>query len=53
LGTPLSARTNAPVIIDGDYVIAGTGLAITSAQQPLIIACQLGAKGKLPDTVGS
>jgi alcohol dehydrogenase (cytochrome c) len=51
--TPLSAQTNAPVTIDGDYVIAGAGLAITSAQQPLIIAYQLGAKGKLPDTVGS
>ena len=51
--TPLSAQTNAPVTIDGDYVIAGAGLAITSAQQPLIIAYKLGAKGKLPDTVGS
>jgi alcohol dehydrogenase (cytochrome c) len=51
--TPLSAQTNAPVTIDGEYVIAGAGLAITSAQQPLIIAYKLGAKGKLPDTVGS
>ena len=50
--TPLSAQTNAPVTIDGDYIIAGAGLAITSAQQPLIIAYRLGAKGKLPDTVG-
>ena len=51
--TPLSAQTNAPVTIDGDYVIVGAGLAITSAQRPLIIAYKLGATGKLPDTVGS
>jgi outer membrane protein assembly factor BamB len=53
LKTPLSAQTNAPVTIDGDYVIVGAGLAITSAQRPLIIAYRLGAKGKLPSTAGS
>jgi outer membrane protein assembly factor BamB len=53
LRTPLSAQTNAPVTIDGDYVIVGAGLAVSSAQRPLIIAYKLGAKGKLPDTVGS
>jgi outer membrane protein assembly factor BamB len=53
LKKPLSALTNAAVTIDGDYVIVGAGLAITSAQRPLIIACKLRATGKLPDTVGS
>jgi outer membrane protein assembly factor BamB len=51
LKTPLSAQSNAPVTIDGDYVIAGAGIAITSAQRALIIAYRLGATGKLPDTV--
>jgi alcohol dehydrogenase (cytochrome c) len=51
LKTPLSAGTNAPVTIDGDYVIAGAATALSSGQQPLIIAYKLGAKGKLPDTV--
>jgi alcohol dehydrogenase (cytochrome c) len=51
LKTPLSAQTNAPVTIDGDYVIVGAGLAVSTGQQPLIIAYKLGAKGKLPDTV--
>jgi outer membrane protein assembly factor BamB len=50
--TPMSARTNAPVTVDGDYVIAGAGLA-SGSEQPLIIAYKLGAKGTLPDTVGS
>ncbi len=53
LKKPLSALTNAPVTIDGGYVIVGAGLAITSAQRPLIIAYKLRATGKLPDTVGS
>jgi outer membrane protein assembly factor BamB len=52
LKTPLSAGTNAPVTIDGDYVIVGAANALSSGQQPLIIAYKLGAKGKLPDTVG-
>ena len=52
LNTPLSAQTNAPVTIDGDYVIVGAGLAVSTAQQPLIIAYKLGANGKLPHKVG-
>jgi outer membrane protein assembly factor BamB len=51
LKTLLSAGTNAPVAIDGDYVIVGAANALASGQQPLIIAYKLGAKGKLPDTV--
>jgi outer membrane protein assembly factor BamB len=51
LHKPMSAGTNAPVAIDGDYVIAGAGVAHSSAQRPLIIAYKLGATGKLPDTV--
>jgi hypothetical protein len=39
--------------VAGVALLIVAGLAITSAQQPLIIACKLGAKGKLPDTVGS
>ena len=53
LKTPLSAWSNAPVAVDGDYVIAGAGLVAASTQQPLIIAYKLGAKGTLPDTVCS
>ena len=49
LNTPLSAGSNAPVTIDGDYVI--TGAAVPPAGQALIIAYKLGAKGKLPHTV--
>jgi len=52
LKTPLSAGTNAPVTIAGDYVIAGAGVQLSQKQQPLIIAYKLGATGKLPDTVG-
>ena len=51
LKTPLSAGTNAPVAIDGDYVIAAAGVPLSKGQ-PLIIAYKLGANGKLPDTVG-
>jgi alcohol dehydrogenase (cytochrome c) len=53
LKTPLSAGSNAPVTIDGDYVIVGAGSAVAKSQQPLIIAYKLGATGKLPDTVRS
>jgi outer membrane protein assembly factor BamB len=53
LKTPLSAGTNAPVTVDGDYVIAGAGVPLSTAQQPQIIAYKLGATGKLSDTVGS
>ena len=52
LKTPLSAGTNASVTIADDYVIAGAGVALSTSQQPLIVAYKLGASGKLPDTVG-
>jgi outer membrane protein assembly factor BamB len=51
--TPLSAGTNAPVAIDGDYVIAGAGAPLSAKQRLMIIAYRLGGTGKLPDTVGS
>ena len=51
--TPMSAGSNAPVAVDGDYVIAGAGVATSSTQRSMIIAYKLGATGKLPDTVGS
>src|SRR5260370_36892894 len=53
LKTPLSAGTNAPVTIAGDYVIAGAGVPQSKSQQPLTIAYKLEANGKLPDAVGS
>jgi outer membrane protein assembly factor BamB len=53
LKTPMSAGSNAPVAVDGDYVIAGAGAALSGNQQTLIIAYRLGGTGKLPDTVGS
>ena len=53
LDTPMSAGTNAPVAVDGDYVIAGAGAALSSTQRPMITAYKLGAHGKLPDTVGA
>jgi alcohol dehydrogenase (cytochrome c) len=49
---PLSAGANAPVAIDGDYVIAGAGVPLSKAEQPMIIAYKLGGTGKLPETVG-
>ena len=52
LRTPLSDGSNAPVAVDGDYVIAGAGLqGQPKSRQALIIAYRLGAHGKLPDTV--
>ena len=51
--TPMSAGSNAPVAVDGDYVIAGAGAPLSSTQRDMIIAYKLGATGKLPDTVGS
>jgi alcohol dehydrogenase (cytochrome c) len=51
--TPMTAGSNAPVAVDGDYVIAGAGAALSSTQRNMIIAYKLGATGKLPDTVGS
>jgi alcohol dehydrogenase (cytochrome c) len=53
LRTPMSAGSNAPVAVDGDYVIAGAGAPLAATQQAMIIAYKLGAAGKLPDTVGS
>jgi alcohol dehydrogenase (cytochrome c) len=50
--TPMSAGSNAPVAVDGDYVIAGAGVPLSSTQQDMIIAYKPGATGKLPDTVG-
>jgi outer membrane protein assembly factor BamB len=49
---PLTAGTNGPVTVDDDYVIAGAGVPLTKAQQPMIIGFKLGATGKLPETVG-
>ena len=51
--TPMSAGSNAPVAVDGAYVIAGAGAALSSTQKNMIIAYKLGATGKLPETVGS
>ena len=53
LKTSMSAGSNAPVAVDGDYVIAGAGAALAAGQRPMIIAYKLGAAGKLPDTVGA
>jgi len=49
----MSAGSNAPVAVDGDYVIAGAGTALSSKERDMIIAYKLGATGKLPDTAGS
>jgi len=45
----LTAGSNAPVTIDGDYVI--TGAAVPESGRALIIAYKLGATGRLPSTV--
>jgi len=50
LKTRLPAMTDAPVTIDGDYVITGTGVAPSANRPSLIIAYRLGATGKLPVT---
>ncbi len=47
------AGSNAPVAVDGDYVIAGPGVALSPAQRDMIIAYKLGATGKLRDTAGA
>src|SRR5580692_3975582 len=53
LKTPLSAQTNTPVAVDGDYVLVGAAVpSLSASNKELIIAYELGAKGKLPDTVG-
>jgi outer membrane protein assembly factor BamB len=49
--TRLTAGSNAPVAVDGDYVIAGAGAPLSASQRPMIIAYKLGATGKLPETV--
>ena len=46
--TPMSAGSNAPIAVDGDYVIAGAGVALSATQRDMIIAYKLGATGKLP-----
>jgi hypothetical protein len=51
LKLPLSAGTEAPMTIDGDYVTTGAGIPNSNTQQPLIIAYKLGASSKVPDTV--
>jgi outer membrane protein assembly factor BamB len=51
LKTPMSAGSNAPVAVDGDYVIASAGVASSAHDKPLIIAYKLGAHGTLPATV--
>jgi alcohol dehydrogenase (cytochrome c) len=53
LKTPLSSGSNAPVAVDGDYVIAGAGVQAPKSARQLIIAYRLGATGKLPVTVGA
>ncbi len=49
---PLSAGTNAPGTIDGDYVIVGASIIRSARQRPLIIAYNIGGAGRLPSTVG-
>ena len=51
LNTPLSAGSNSPVAIDGDYVIVSAGSKLHPGENALIIAYKLGAKGNLPDNV--
>jgi alcohol dehydrogenase (cytochrome c) len=52
LKTPLSAGSNSPVTVDGDYVLVGAGVQVPKTAHQLIIAYKLGAKGTLPGTVG-
>jgi alcohol dehydrogenase (cytochrome c) len=52
LRTPMSSEANAPVAVDGDYVIAGAGVQAPKSARQLIIGYRLGATGKLPVTVG-
>ncbi len=53
LKTPLPARTNAPVTIDGDYVITAGSVAQPAGQRMFIVAYRLGATGKLPSSAGA
>jgi outer membrane protein assembly factor BamB len=50
LKTALSSGSNAPVAVDGDYLVTGAGVQFPEGRQQLIIAYRLGANGKLPDT---
>jgi len=52
LKLPLSANTNTPVTVDGDYVITAATVFRSAAQRTMIIAYKLGGTGKLPHTVG-
>jgi hypothetical protein len=47
----LSNRTNAPVTIDGDYLITAASVLSSVKQHVLIIAYKLGATGQLPHPV--
>jgi hypothetical protein len=47
----LSNRTNAPVTIDGDYLITAASVLGSAKQHVLIIAYKLGGTGKLPHPV--
>jgi outer membrane protein assembly factor BamB len=47
----LSSRTNAPVTIDGDYVITAASVVSSASQHVQIIAYKLGGTGKLPHPV--
>ena len=51
LNKPMSAGTNAPIAVDGDYLITAASFAQSKTEKPLIIAYKLGANGALPDTV--
>lgn len=46
LNRQMPAGSNAPVTIDGDYVIAGAGVPQSSTQRPVIIAYKLGGRRK-------
>jgi outer membrane protein assembly factor BamB len=48
LKMPLPNRTNAPIAIDGDYLITAASVLHSESQRILIIAYRLGAHGKLP-----
>jgi hypothetical protein len=53
LKTQLPARANAPVTIDGAYVITAGSVAQSAGQRMFIVADRLGATGKLPGSAGS
>jgi hypothetical protein len=38
--------------VDGDCLLAGAGVQMPATARQLIIAYKLGARGKLPDTIG-